>query len=393
MTKRVLTTSRRDVIVSAAATGVFGALGGRAQAQQSLTINAISSRTNFGAPFGNMMTRGSELGTKWVNAAGGIAGRNVMLNTSDDGSDASQGVTRMQKFGPECNVVLLNTLSSVIQQVAPVANELKTVAIGPAISLAKIVVDNRPWVFTTFPRPELGVPSAVATWIKRENLSRVAIIADVQNAATKIQVAAFEVALKKTTVKLADIVPIATQDVNFEPSVQRALKGDPDGIVVSSLPNQAVGLFQSIRNAGSKASVFLPTAAFVPAAFKTVSDKSAFDRTYTVQVFYGGEGASESCRKFVQDFQKQEGITPDGSAAFAFELILLLQKAAKAGAYLPDDLSETGRAKLRAYLEALDWASPFGHVKMGSDGVARRDYFVVKINGVDDLRLVDTIAG
>lgn len=393
MTKRPLTTSRRDFIVSAAATGVFGALGGRVQAQQTVVINAISSRTNFGAPFGNMMTRGSELGAKWVNAAGGIGGRNVTVNTSDDGSDAPRGVTYMQKFGPQSNVVLLNTLSSVIQQVGPVANELKTVAIGPAISLAKIVVDNRPWLFTTFPRPELGVPSAVATWIKQENLKTVSVIADVQNAATKVQVAAFEAALKKTSVKLADIVPIATQDVNFEPAVQRALKGNPDGIVISSLPNQAVGVLQSIRSAGSKASVFLPTAAFVPAAFKTISDKSAFDRTYTVQVFYGGEGASDSCRKFVQDFQKQESITPDGSAAFAFELVLMLHEASKAGAYVPDDLSEAGRGKLRAYLEALKWDGPFGRVKMGSDGVATRNYYVVKINGVDDLRLIDTIAG
>ena len=386
-------TNRRDFIVASSLVSLTGYLGSSARAQQTLIINAISSRTNFGAPFGNMMTRGSELGVKWVNAAGGIANHTVVLNTLDDGSDASQGVIRMQKFGTESSVVLLNTLSSVIQQAGPVANELKVVAIGPAISLAKIVVDNRPWLFTTFPRPELGVPLAVDNWIRREKLSRIAVIADVQNAATKIQVSAFEAALRKSSVELNETVPIATQDVNFEASVRRALSTNPDGVVISALPNQAVGLLQTLRNAGSKASIFLPTAAFVPAAFKMVTDQKVFDRTYTLQVFYGGEGATEASQKFVQEFQKQEGTLPDGSAAFAFELILLLQQAAKDGAFVPNDISEKARDKLRTYLEGLNWSGPFGRVKMGNDGVVRRNYFVVRINNFDDLKLIEQIEG
>jgi branched-chain amino acid transport system substrate-binding protein len=393
MSSKPHTTSRRNFLVASALAGVAGAIGSTARAQQPLVINAISSRTSFGAPFGNMMTRGSEFGVKWVNAAGGIANRAVVLNTSDDGSDASQAVTRMQKFAPESSIVLLNTLSSVIQQVGPVANELKVVAIGPAISLAKIVVENRPWLFTTFPRPELGVPSAVDEWVKVENLSRVAVIADMQNAATKIQVSAFEAALKKSSIQLDATISLATQDVNFEPAVRRALSSNPDGIVLSALPNQAVGLLQSVRNAGSKASIFLPTAAFVPAAFKTITDKETFSRTYSLQVFYGGEGATEASQKFVQGFQKQEGVLPDGSAAFAFELILLLQDAAKAGDYIASDTSENARNRLRGYLENLNWIGPFGRVKMGSDGVAKREYFVVRVNDSENVKLTKKIEG
>jgi branched-chain amino acid transport system substrate-binding protein len=394
-----MSTARRLRRLAGTTAAVMGACvmsacggGGAAAGGDEVVLHAVSSQTGPGAPYGNFMTQGAELALEQVNADGGIGGKQVTLETEDDGTDAARGVTILQRVAPESDFVLAYTISSVFAQVAPVANDLEVPIIGPAVSASNLVIENRPWTFSTFPNLRVAVPRAVAVWGREQRIERAAMILDNQNEATVSQAALYEKALVTNDVELTDKVAVATGDVNFGAAVERALRTDPDGVVVSALPEQAGAIVRALRSASSDVSIFIPTAGFVPQVITEVAGEEAIDGVYTVQAFFGGEGASATSREFLQDFHRKFDTEPEGTAAFGYEAILILRQAAADGAYVPGDPSQENRERLRRYLETLDWEGPFGRIVMGDDGIIQRDFYVLEAGPGGELRLEETLA-
>jgi branched-chain amino acid transport system substrate-binding protein len=364
-----------SVFTSVASTGVRSALA----ADGPVDITALTALSGPGEPYGTSMTHGAQLAIDEINRSGGMRGKQVALKALDDGSNAATGVTLIQKLVGNQGVVLMHTLSSVVQQVAPVANENQTPLIGPVISAAKILMDNRPYVFTDFPRLSAGAPQVLAAWKKAAKITNVSMIVDAQNAATSSQAAVFSDALKASQTPVVQNVSVTTGDVDFGAAVQRALSGSPSGIIVSALPQQAGAIVRTIRSSQPDIPIFLTTASFVLQTLNMVAGEKNMHGTFSMAEFYGGKGAPASAQKFVADYKAKYNVAPDGSAAFAYEELMVLAQAAKAGAFTPGDASVDARNRLVHFLESLNWQGPFSHLVMTKDGIMQRDWYVIRV--------------
>ena len=84
-------------------------------------------RTGIGAAYGRWYERTSQAAVKYINDAGGIAGRPVELVIEDDGTDPKRGAEVVEKFAAQHKVdfVFGTLFSHVVIGSAPRAGELK----------------------------------------------------------------------------------------------------------------------------------------------------------------------------------------------------------------------------------------------------------------------------
>ena len=120
---RILRTAfdRRSLLRGVAAAGVMPLAGSRlargAAAQgDPIRVGAIIPFTGLETHNGLSMQYGLEIGTEEINAAGGLAGRQVEIIMEDDGSDVGRGVRAAAKLVGQDNVDFLNgTLTSSVR--------------------------------------------------------------------------------------------------------------------------------------------------------------------------------------------------------------------------------------------------------------------------------------
>lgn len=133
--------TRRDLLKQAAVAGaavpVTGLMLGKGQrtarAADPLKVGAIIPFTGIETHNGLSMKYGLELGADEINAAGGLAGRQVELFQEDDGGDVGRGVRAAQKLIQQTKIDFLNgTLtSSVRTAVFKETAETRTLFLNP----------------------------------------------------------------------------------------------------------------------------------------------------------------------------------------------------------------------------------------------------------------------
>ena len=120
---------RRMLLRNAAALGVALPLGGTilsrsASAQEPIRVGAIIPFTGIETHNGLSMQYGLEIGADEINAAGGLAGRQVEVLMEDDGGDVGRGVRAAAKLVGQDKVDFINgTLTSSVR--TAVFEELK----------------------------------------------------------------------------------------------------------------------------------------------------------------------------------------------------------------------------------------------------------------------------
>ncbi len=139
---RLLTRSvtRRDLLRQAAVAGAAVPAAGLldrgrriARAADPLKVGAIIPFTGIETHNGLSMKYGLEIGADEINAAGGLAGRQVELFQEDDGGDVGRGVRAAQKLIQQTKIDFLNgTLtSSVRTAVFKETAETRTLFLNP----------------------------------------------------------------------------------------------------------------------------------------------------------------------------------------------------------------------------------------------------------------------
>ena len=185
-----------------------------------------------------------------INAAGGIAGKPLVVQKCDEAMDPTRAASCMKK-AVEKSLVILGPMTSLSTQVgAPIAAKEEVMAM-PTVGGWETIKDSRPWAVV------LQVPNIrraefmMNTWIDRnQGIKKVVMLGVPTVAQWKTYGLQQKEILEKKGVTVLDNIDVAAGAVDVSSVVIRALKAEPDGIVLRPFPADTVRIVSELEKRG-----------------------------------------------------------------------------------------------------------------------------------------------
>ncbi|KQZ02551.1 ABC transporter substrate-binding protein [Pseudolabrys sp. Root1462] len=354
-----------------AATALSGA-----QAADPIKIGVVTPLSGTYAGIGQQVRWGLELATKEVNAAGGIAGRQVELIFEDEEANPAVAVQKADKLFQVNKVdFLTGTVNSgstlAVGQVAERAGKL----IATTVSFADSITTDKcsPNVFRVNARA--GQQSAaLAVWLSKDKPKANVFYLGPDYEMGRSTVAAFKSAAEKVGATSSGEVfaPLDSKDYTQYFGQLRSARAQ---VLYTSVAGndtvrlltqmQEFGLLTNLTVVGASGTV---TAQNLPAIGKAAEG-------FVTGVGYSAQIDTPENKKFVAAFQAANKMDPDLYGADSYGLIYAYKAAVeKAGS--------TDTDKVRKALEDLKWQTPQGEKTLrAGDHQAIQTMYVVRVTG------------
>lgn len=352
-----------------------------------IRIGVVTPISGTYAGIAQQVTWGLELAAKEVNAAGGIAGRQIELIYEDSEANPAVAVQKAEKLFAVENVdFLTGTVNSgatlAVGQVAERAGKL----IATTVSFADSITGDKcsPNVFRVNARA--GQQSAaLAAWLKQQKPGSKVYYLGPDYEMGRSTVAAFRSNAEAVGAESVGEVfaPLDSKDYSQYFGALRATR--PDVLYTSVAGNDTVRLFTQMDEFGVSQNLT------ILGASGTVTSQNIGAIGDAAEGFITGVGYSTLIdspenREFVEKFRAANGADPDLYGADSYGLIYAYKAAVeKAGS--------TDTEAVRMALEGLEWETPQGvkTIRAG-DHQAVQPMYVVQVRG-GQFTIADRIAG
>jgi branched-chain amino acid transport system substrate-binding protein len=143
--------------VLALALALFAALPAAAQQADPIKIGVIQPLSGPVAASGNYVRMGAEIARDWINARGGVLGRQVQLLIEDNKSDPKEAATAAEKLivRDKVPVIMGAWGSSMTLAAMPKLEEYGVPMVVETSSAASVTKRGNPWVFRISPPSEM----------------------------------------------------------------------------------------------------------------------------------------------------------------------------------------------------------------------------------------------
>jgi branched-chain amino acid transport system substrate-binding protein len=351
---------RRNFGMSLMAILLAGTVAAQAQtklAGPEIKIGVIYTADGAWGAYGTEGFRGADYAAADLNAEGGINGVKVTLVKYDNHGNPSELPNIVRQLATVDNVLAIigpNT-SGEAEIVFPIANQLKIPVLGTSVAKGGLLDKNRPWAFRNLMPDDLNTAPVITKVVKDKNIKSVAIVMDVKDAVSKYMGTYFWsplfAKLGVTDLTKSDPVTYSSGDPSVTAQVTKLKAMNPDAIVLAGSPGDAAKFAIEIRHQGMKQQL-LGSGALYGDEFLQ-SGGAAVEGTVTASQFWL-EDPTPSVHALVESFAKKSGHPVGLHEAFAYDAVLTLAQAIKAGGVTNNssDLA-ADRAKLRSALDGI----------------------------------------
>ncbi|MDB5559984.1 MAG: branched-chain amino acid transporter substrate-binding protein [Enterovirga sp.] len=326
------------------------------------------------APIGQQVRWGLELATKEVNAAGGIAGRQIQLIIEDEEANPAVAVQKADKLFQVDKVdFLTGTVNSgstlAVGQIAERANKL----MATTVSFADSITTDKcsPNVFRVNARAEQQ-SAALAAWLAKEKPNPKVYFVGPDYEMGRSTVAAFQKGVKERGgTSLGEVfAPLDSKDYTQYFGQIRSAR--PQVLYTSTAGNDTVRLLTQMQDFGLLNNLTVVGASGTVTSQNVSAIGTAADG-FTTGVGYSPQIDTPENKKFVDAFRAAYKADPDLYGADSYGLILFYKAAVeKAGSTETD--------KVRAAMRDLKWATPQGEKLMrAGDHQAVQTMYVVQV--------------
>lgn len=289
-----------------------------------------------------------------INANGGVHGRKIRLVVEDNGYDPKKGLLATQKLIQQDKVfAIVGALGTALVSAAlPTVLEAGIPHMYPG---APTKLMYEPWHKLKF---SLAAPydEAVKAGVRYFNgkKKRVAVIYQDDDFGKEIRDSAIEQA-KKSGMEVVGEASYKRGETAFSSQVARVRQGNPDLIVLGTVPRETVGIMTEARKLGWNVDILAPHSA----CNQAVADlgKANTEGAYVLcqYVPFDFDNEPPAVKAWMVRYEKRFGTKPDVSAAMTYDMQHLVALALeKAGRDLTVD-------KFIAGTEAIkNWQDIFG---------------------------------
>jgi len=376
---------KRVLAAAAAAASLAGALS--AQAADPIKVGVITPLSGTYAVLGQQVKWGLELGTKEVNEAGGIMGRQVELIFEDSEINPAVATAKAERLiQVEKVAILTGTVSSgVTLAVGQVAERNDTLLVTTvSFSTAITGAQCSPNVFRINANAAMQ-SNALAAWLKAEKPdSKVFYLAPDYEMGRNTVEEFKKVAEPAGMATVGEVyAPLNTTDYSQYFGQVRADR--PTVLYTSTGGNDSVRLLTQLQEYGLR-DRFLAIGAASAVTPATLGAIGAAAEGFVTGVGYSPTISTEANQAFVKKFEAAYKTMPDLYGADSYGFMSMYKKAVeKAGS--------TDTAAVRKAMEGISWDTVQGTKTLrAGDHQAMMDMYAVAVKD-GKFVVIDTIAG
>ena len=338
---------------------------------KTIVLGEYGSMTGALATFGQSTDNAIKMATEEINAKGGVLGKPVEISLEDDGSRAEQVPSAVLKLINEKNVlaILGEVASSNSLAAAPICQSAGVPMLSPT-STNPDVTKKGDYIFRAcFIDPFQG--SVMAKFASGDlNAKTAAIFTDVKSDYSKGLTEFFKKQFTESGGKIVAEENYRAGETDFRAQMTNIKGKKPDVIYIPGYYTEVANIAVQARSLGIDVPLLGGDGWDSPKLFEIGRD--AVNNCYLTN-HYSPENKAPKVVKFVGDYKKKFGETPDALAAVAYD-----------AAYIMFDAIErsggTDRAKLRDALAATkNFEGVTGNISMDADRNAQKPIVILKI--------------
>ena len=268
-----------------------------------IKVGAMIPLTGGGATVGESGQIAVELAVKNINAAGGIAGRQVQLVIGDYQTEATVGVSEAKRlvFQEKIELLVGPTYSQVTLAVLPIQNDAKIPSVNVSGS-EKLTPEVGPYAFSMLANAEAQSKVMVDYAVRNMKVQSAAILSDT-GAQAKTAVEAIKAELAARNVKLAGVQEYQYRQTDMTPQLLALRRGAPDAILLFTSNGEDTGnMIKSLNELGWNVKVIGSFGATFSGPALKIAGKDAYKNTVAVNYKGFSYCPSETTPKSFQDF-------------------------------------------------------------------------------------------
>jgi len=352
-----------------------------------IRIGVVTPLTGTYAPIGQQVRWGLDLATREINAAGGIAGRQVELLYEDEEANPAVATQKAEKLFQVNKVdFLTGTVNSgstlAVGQVAERNGRL----IATTVSFSDAITGTQcsPNVFRV--NAKAGQQSAaLAEWLAKEKPNAKLFFLGPDYEMGRSTVAAFKSAAEAKGAKTVGEVFAPLGNKDYSPFFGQMRAARPEVLYTSVAGNDTVRLFTQMAEFG------LSSGLQIVGASGTVTSQNIGAMGKAAEGFVTGVGYSTEVdslenNKFLAAFRAAWKADPDLYGADSYGLMYFYKAAV-------EKAKSTDTDKVRAAMRGLQWDTPQGRKTMrAGDHQAIQDMYAVRVTG-GKFKIVSKVPG
>ena len=289
--------------IGAVAVGMAAAMAMAQTPRPPIKVGAMIPLTGGGATVGESGQIAVELAVRNINAAGGIAGRQVQLVIGDYQTEATVGVGEAKRliFQEKIELLVGPTYSQVTLAVLPIQNEAKIPSVNVSGS-EKLTPEVGPYAFSMLANAEAQCKVMVDYAVKNMKVQSAAILSDA-GAQAKTAVEAIKAELAARNVKLAGVQEYQYRQTDMTPQLLALRRGAPDAILLFTSNGEDTGnMMKSLNELGWNVKVIGSFGATFSGPALKIAGKDAYKSTVAVNYKSFSYCPSEPTPRSFQDF-------------------------------------------------------------------------------------------
>jgi branched-chain amino acid transport system substrate-binding protein len=211
-------------------------------------IPFLDSLTGPIASIGEYLLWGAQRATQEINANGGVAGKPIKVTGIDTGMSPEKGSVEMAKITESDALTAMGPVPEpVIMAAMPIAVEAEMMAFTATTSY-EYAVKFFPWSISWFAKTEEKLPPVVTEWANMHQ-DMDSVVQFVENYGPWPGMAdAHKVGLEEAGKTILNRVEVPTDAVTFGPLIVKALKQNPDGIILATNAEKAAKIIKELQN-------------------------------------------------------------------------------------------------------------------------------------------------
>jgi branched-chain amino acid transport system substrate-binding protein len=353
-----------------AAGGTGGGDGG------AIRIGHYASMTGENSTFGVETDNGIKLAAEEINAAGGINGRQVRIETQDDQSKPEEAVTVVTKFASDPNIVAVlgEVASTRSKAAAPVLQSAQVPMVSPSSTNPEVTRIGDYIFRVCFIDPFQGY---VMAKFARENLKvdRVAIMRDQKSDYSVGLADVFKDEFAKMGGTIVQDVSYNSGDSDFRAQLARVKAANPQAIYATGYYPEVGPIARQARELGVNVPLMggdgWDSPQLIPGAG---GPGKALENCYFSN-HYSKDDKSPRVQDFVKAYRAKYNAAPSGLAAMGYDAMKLLG----------DAIQRAGSADRKAIRDALAATKNFpgvtGDITIDAERNATKPAVVLQIKG------------
>ena len=349
-------------------------------ARGGIAIGVITAITGTQAAFGQAHQRGYLIALEEINAAGGVLGRPLVIDTYDDQSKPDMALQGMSKLVDQDNVpVVIGSYSSESSlALVPTVTRKQVPLIVPSGTADNIVEQRSPWVFRLC-AGSADYANAMADFLLNHGAPKTIAIVNENTNFGQSNALAMRKAAATNGMTVIDEEAYSAGSPSYSPMLQRVKEKKPDVVYFASYLLDATTLMRQSRQVDLNPRFFAAAGTgFSTAEFPTEDKGAGKDAEFTIatsQWVHAGEVKAARCRansmrNSPQGMERHPARTMPCKAYYASLKVAVaaIQKAGK-----------LDRTAVRDALKGLSLDSAFGPIHFAENGQNQHPVVVTQV--------------